>query len=725
MLRGQRIAHTAPSYVSWIGMSDAPSAQQAAAVAAFLQRYLADQEAGVSRTADEYRAMWPAQAQTIERELAALRRRDGSRAIGGYEIERELGRGGQAVVWLARDAKLGRSVALKVLDAPGEVSAEMLARFRREAEVAARLDHPGICGVLDTGIDPGVDRTRAWIAMRFVPGETLAARLAAERAAGPSPWTRAAQDEVARLFEEAARALHAAHEAGVIHRDLKPGNLMVTPEGHMVILDFGLAGDELGATLTRTGDVFGTPTYMSPEQLRGRVPVDRRSDVYSLGASLFEALSHAPPFAAPTREALYRAILEDEASDVRRRNDAVPRDLAVIVATALEKHPDRRFQTAADLAEDLRRFRAGETIRARPVGPLRRTGSWVQRNPVVTSLAVGLFVTLTGGLLFVSGLLAASEETRSDLQDANVKLENQLSDVMTGRAKRRADRVQRLLERGFQQAMGASVGSSAATFDELLALAPTHKGAILGRAFVAPPDEASGVLERIAAPLADDRDVLWMRALFLDQAGQADEAAALYERAGAAESDLRLYLMGLREIRWFLPPIDAAGAKRAHALFRAAVLRSPYAQYHYVHSLLMSAGYAGERAALDEAAAALEYHWSDQPGTWDAIAQFYFPLDRERATEAMRRHLALQESAAPCCGLASDALQRGALDEARDWFDRAIAAEPAFAPAWYMRGDLSRRQGKLDAARADFEEAVRLDARYSPAIEALRALDAD
>jgi serine/threonine protein kinase/tetratricopeptide (TPR) repeat protein len=702
-------------------MSDGHPAEETAVAAAFLQRYLADQEAGAPRSADEYRALWPGMSHVIDRELAALSERATVRTLGGYEIERELGRGGQAVVWLARDPVLERRVALKVLDVLGDVTSEMLARFRREAEVAARLDHSGICGVLDTGIDDG----RAWIAMNYVPGETLAARLEAARAGGPTPWTREQLDEVAGLFEEAARALHAAHEAGVIHRDLKPGNLMVTPEGRMVILDFGLAGDELGATLTRTGDVFGTPTYMSPEQLRGRVRLDRRTDVYSLGAALFEALAHVPPLTAPTREALYRAILEDEAPDVRRRNDAIPRDLAVIIATALDKQPDRRFQSAADLAEDLRRFQGREPIRARPVSSLRRVGSWVQRNPVISALATGLFVTLVGGLLFVSGLLAESEGTRSDLQDANVQLANQLSDVITGRAKRRADDVQRLLERGFLEAMGATVGTAAETFEQLLALEPEHKGAILGRVFVESgrdPRTALAVLARVSPPIANDPDVLWMRALLLDQAGRQGEAAALYASAGEEAGDLRLYLMALREIRWFMPPIDLEASRRAHGLFRDAVLRSPYPQYHYVHSLLMSASYARDREDMDQAAAVLEHHWPDQPGTWDAIAQFYLPVDVERAVAALEHQLELGESAAPCCGLAHVAMQSGDDEQARVWFDRAVAVEPDFAPAWYMRGDLSRRQGELDAARLDFIESIHRDSYYPPAWDGLRSV---
>ncbi len=234
------------------------------------------------------------------------------RQIQHYRIERVLGRGGQATVYLATDTRLGRSVALKILEHRGPDFEKLLARFRREAEATSRLNHPGICAILDRG----VDGDHAYIAMRYVEGETLAERLArpAEVEASdrsPQPSDRTAILDILRVIEKTARALHTAHEAGIIHRDIKPGNLLLTPEGDPVLLDFGLAAQEdSDHALTRTGDLFGTPAYMAPEQLRGSLS-DRRSDVYALGATLYEWLTHGPPLSAATRERLYQAILHE------------------------------------------------------------------------------------------------------------------------------------------------------------------------------------------------------------------------------------------------------------------------------------------------------------------------------------------------------------------------------------------------------------------------------
>ena len=269
-----------------------------------------------------------------------------------------------------------------------------LARFRREAEAASRLDHPGICAVYEAGLDGNVP----YIAMRFVEGESLAAKIASAKSQGeastdtsfvhladvevpagspgrpgtdPSPTpsgptTRAEIMRIVQLIEKVARALHAAHEAGVLHRDMKPGNVMVTPEGEAVIMDFGLAylEDEQLPTLTQTGEFFGTPAYMSPEQLLAqRVRLDRRTDVWSLGVMLYECVTLTRPFDAPTREGVYQAIQTRQPLDPRRINRSVPDEIRVVIETALEKDRDRRYQTALDLAEELRRVRV---LRADP-----------------------------------------------------------------------------------------------------------------------------------------------------------------------------------------------------------------------------------------------------------------------------------------------------------------------------------------------------------------------
>ncbi len=408
----------------------------------------------------------PSEAAETNADGGALRMADPDvgRRLGPWRLLRELGRGGQGAVYLAEDERLHRKAAVKLLTAT-DLTGDALDRFKREAAVASRLDHPGICAVYDVGLE---GRT-PYIAMRYVEGESLAQRIRATKArtavdagtvtyaelldsnatevnrAPPSPPTPSARSarsaspaarpasrapadprtavtqlelmKVVRLLEQAARAVHAAHEAGVIHRDLKPGNIMVTTEGEPVVLDFGLAKDMSGveATLTQEGDVMGTPAYMSPEQVAGHaVALDRRTDVYSLGVTLFECLTLQRPFDAPTRVGLYQAILTRPTPDPRTLNRALPFDLKVILETALEKDRARRYATALDFAEDLRRVRCFEPIAAKPAGPLTKLYRWTQRNPALAAALIGLIVVLAAGLAIAVYLLDQKDHALAD-----------------------------------------------------------------------------------------------------------------------------------------------------------------------------------------------------------------------------------------------------------------------------------------------------------------------
>ena len=355
------------------------------------------------------------------RALAETLAVDGTRSFGHFELVRELGRGGQGTVFLARDSRLSRNVALKVLN-----SAELLPsarptarggsqRLRREAEIAAKLDHAGICPVYEIGVEGG----HPFIAMRYVEGETLARRLeAAHGSLLPLPATDtgsgSARRELARiveLVERVAHILHAAHESQVVHRDIKPANLMITPQGEPVILDFGMARDQDSdaATLSASGELIGSPAYMAPEQIdSARGAVDAQTDVYALGVVLYECLTRVRPFDAPTLQGLQRAILDAPAPDVRDLRPALPRDLAVVLATALEKDKSRRYQSALAFAEDLRRVREHEPILARPAGAWLRLRRWAQRNP---GLAVGVGVAFLA--LFVVAIQARISARRS------------------------------------------------------------------------------------------------------------------------------------------------------------------------------------------------------------------------------------------------------------------------------------------------------------------------
>ncbi|MBL8859241.1 MAG: protein kinase [Planctomycetes bacterium] len=360
--------------------------------------------------------------------------------VGPYRLVRELGRGGQAIVWLADDTRIARQVALKVMTHLGPGAKVALQRFRREAEVASRLAHPCICPVFDADLAGGTP----YIAMLHVPGETLAHRLEVQRERRLGPPDRDGLRRLVEQFEQLARALHAAHEAGIVHRDIKPANLMITPEGAPVILDFGLAREDDGTAnaLSISGETSGTPAYMSPEQMTGRYRSDRRTDVWSLGIALYEAVTLAHPFSSVTREGLFQAILSQDAPDPRRVNRAVDRDLATILATATAKERDRRYQTALDMAEDLRRWNANEPIRARPVGRIERAGLWIRRKPALAAslLAAALLLIAAGGLLAYG--LVESGRARSEAALRSI----------AERERERADEARSLLERAEREA---------------------------------------------------------------------------------------------------------------------------------------------------------------------------------------------------------------------------------------------------------------------------------
>ena len=330
--------------------------------------------------------------------------------LGEFRILREIGRGGMGIVYEAEQRPLGRRVALKVLPSSASLDPRHRQRFQVEAQAAALLHHEHIVPVFGSGFDRGTH----YYAMQLIEGRPLTrvvqelaskqtteyhagpSGLAAEigpetasptRTSGASSRSRAQARETARLGLQAAEALEHAHGIGVIHRDIKPSNLLIDGRGHLWITDFGLARlpqDDLD--LTRTGDLVGTLRYMSPEQVRAeRGGVTAATDVYSLGATLYELLTLRPAFDAPDRQSLLRRILEDEPVPPRRIDPTLPRDLETIILKAMEKEPSARYASAGALADDLRRFLEDQPIQARRPGLVDRTVKWSRRHrPAVT-----------------------------------------------------------------------------------------------------------------------------------------------------------------------------------------------------------------------------------------------------------------------------------------------------------------------------------------------------
>jgi WD40 repeat protein len=335
-------------------------------------------------------------------------------SVPGYEVLRELGRGGMGVVYLARQVKLDRLVALKMVLSGAHAGANDRVRFRTEALAVARLRHPNIVQIHDVGEHDGLP----YFSLEFCPGGSLAQRLAGT----PMP-----PGEAAALVERLALAMHAAHASGVVHRDLKPANVLLADDRTPKVTDFGLAKrlDEAGQTAT--GAVLGTPSYMAPEQAEGKKDVGPACDVYALGAILYECLTGRPPFRASTPLDTILQVVADEPVPPRRLLSAVPRDLETVCLKCLHKDPRRRYSSAEALAEDLRRFRAGEPVRARPVSRAERLWRWGRRNPVLAAALAAVLVTV--GLAFT--LIVRS-------RDEAVRLAGEMTDLASSEAAQRA-----------------------------------------------------------------------------------------------------------------------------------------------------------------------------------------------------------------------------------------------------------------------------------------------
>ncbi|MBL9167166.1 MAG: protein kinase [Verrucomicrobiales bacterium] len=340
------------------------------------------------------------------------------RRFGDYELLEQIGVGGMGIVYRARHLPLHRLVALKMLHSNGAIAPSALTRFKIEAEAAAMLEHPHIVSTYDAGEVDG----QPYLSMRLIEGSSLAKRLAdfslaskspelADQPKGTSFSRRARQERIAQLLIAVCTAVHYAHEHGVVHRDLKPNNILLDRDGIPHLSDFGIAKMlDRAEGVTRTSDIVGTPHYMSPEQALGK-PVGPSSDIYSLGIILYELLTGKPPFRAASHLETLQQVLKDQPTNPTALNHSIDVDLATICLKCLEKAPQARYVTAEALAEDLKRWLHRELILARRATPPVRLHRWIRRNPVGTSFIVMLLCALGISLWLV---LKLHESQRSE-----------------------------------------------------------------------------------------------------------------------------------------------------------------------------------------------------------------------------------------------------------------------------------------------------------------------
>ncbi|MCY3002649.1 MAG: protein kinase [Planctomycetota bacterium] len=680
-------------------MSEAPLSLEEA-----LERFVAQLRAERPVSAREFAALHPQLAPDLlpaleaAEDLESLSHEsdaelpEGLERLGHFRIERELGRGGMGIVYAAFDEELKRPVALKLLPRALLSSAPARARFQREANLAARLDHPGICAVHSAGVTDG----RPWIAMRRLQGHSLAESIASARKLRDSKQeNRTSPDAraLARCIGSVARALAFAHARGVIHRDVKPSNVIVTADGQPVLLDFGVAFDvDLGAAqLTRTGETAGTPSYLAPELISGELRrPDERCDVYALGVTLYECLTLRQPYAAPTRDALYRTILDGGAVDVRRWNAEVPKDLAVIVATAIERDPDRRYASAEAFASDLAAFVEGRGIAARRAGTAERVLRWARREPRQAGLAVALLATALAAAV-AGGILLDSRKEAAAV-----------------RAVQRQRELEEQISRAFATLGLRTSLQAAEDFEHVLEIEPGNAEAQLGLILArlrAGDDEAALTLLR-DAPRTPAFERLHAIA---EHRPTVDDDPAWLERATAFElfaSSEALRLEGERK-----PPSEQKlWWRKALARIDEAIARSPQARAVYHQLRALHASKLGDKDAARSASQALVTLWPDSAWSLYQAGSALLAFDPRRALELLERSADLDPTRAAtfqCIGIAHYNL--GEFEAAIGPMRRALALHPEDVLAHNGLGSALFAMGCVDEARVAFHDALSLD----------------
>jgi tetratricopeptide (TPR) repeat protein/tRNA A-37 threonylcarbamoyl transferase component Bud32 len=612
---------------------------------------------------------WISRAQLDELK-AGLDAPDGASGFARYELTGILGEGAMSVVHRARDRQLGREVAVKVLRESLLSHPIVAERFTREAQALARLDHPGIVRVYDSGMDAG----RAYLVMELVEGESLSKKLAAK-----STDLRAK----VRLLEKVARAVHHAHEKGVIHRDLKPDNILVAGEEPKVA-DFGLARlVESSPALTRSGAVMGTPMYMAPEQVEGGREVTVRTDVHALGVLLYEMLTGRPPHVGESIPEVYAKISRDDAVPPRQVDATIPWELEAVAMKALEKSPDRRYGSAADVAEDLRRWQAGEPVSARPLTGVvllwRRTR---KRMPLLLALVPALLL-----LVALGAVVRGAHRREQGIQDAQKALRG-LEEARPALEKARAAQYTNTVEpaqmlRSLQEADGR--------IDSALALAP---------------DQPLGWYLR--------GEVLELRGDYARAEQSFSRAVELDPRFGPARYHLGRVLLCRAYISSLAVWPDEREIRRAEGeqLARQAIREITEAQGSGFDNDLQREVAAAMLAHLRGAKEEVRRICRDgiaRFGTKEGAEEFPWLLglvldSKEAQQKAFNQALALRPKFPLALYSRASVRER---DAAIQDYDRALAISPGFAEAVLNRGSLRWAKGDAKGAYEDFDRLIK------------------
>jgi len=650
---------------------------------------------------------------------------DAPRVLGDFKIIRKIGSGGVATVYLAEQISMKRKVALKVLSSYLSFSKQAIEKFRREAEAGGRQVHAGIVSVYAVGEHEGTH----YIAQELVEqGVSLADRLDTLRREGGMPigYFR----DAAELFARTADALQFAHNSGVIHRDVKPSNILLTRDGLPKVCDFGLATIEDSLAPSRSSELAGSPDYMSPEQLSRREKViDQRSDVFSLGVAFFETLTLARPFGASSARQVMQKVLFHDPGDARKANPRVPRDLAVICQKTLEKDQSRRYQTMAELSADLRRFLSGEPITARPAGVARRTMSWMSRHKLTTLALCALMAALLT-VAYLSHIVSRQKELKRQFIQRQYKVVKEARGWpdLSG------------WDKAWQWSLMADPGDPGGFL--LAAVFFTERGRT---------EEAIRRLEVCIEMCADrGEDLLEGEAHFLlgalklsraDDLGRvdggnrsSDEQAVLIEAARVAMRRAGEFApSSLETIFWRDLDPSSASPEQARAFLRQLRLNSHHYLIRLDHgvSSFTQLYKGGRRQAFEDAIEQLEKVLESRPDNIAALtflgrvyffyARFYGYFDLLDRAQILLKHAARQTADQPYhlieTTLGQIRLLIGDRTGALDHFERAIeiAAPDKNQPAWTVLGshnalcglgDVFSRQGRYEEAILEYEKAL-------------------